>query len=169
VVDRHPAFPSRAPWLASQELVVRYALPRLFPALRAADPGTEGVERSPARVAENVATLEHMVERVRAAGARPIVLHVPQPPGQEPADEATRSARRELARRMEVLGVELVSVEQALVTAGGQSLFRDAFHPNPAGNAVLAAEVAGLIGAGGRGPGPGAAGRSGAAADRLGG
>lgn len=145
LVGRHPSFPARAPFLALQEVVGRYVLPRLVPGLRVADPGTEDVDRSPSRVAENLERIDRVIERARREGAKVIVMHVPQPEPLEPRDAATRDALHMLAQRVAAQGVAWLPAGEAIASGGGRSLFRDAFHPNPAGNAVLAEAVASRI------------------------
>ena len=70
---------------------------------------------------------------------------VEQPAALEPRDEVTRDANQLLAVELAAREIPLVSSAQAISENGGQRLFRDAFHPNPDGNRVLAELVADAI------------------------
>lgn len=145
LIDVHPAFPSRAPLFASGEVLRRYLLPRLIPGMAVADPGTTGVERTPATARRAVKTVLAMTDTVRAAGGRVVVLQVEQPAPLEPDDAVTQEAKRMLRDALDDAGVTLVSTAPLFATPGAQSLFRDAYHPNEAGNWVMANAVAQVI------------------------
>ena len=145
IVDSHPSFPSRVSRLASEELIVRYFLPRLFPSLVVQDPGTNGTQPSAAAAQRSVERVVAMSEFAARAGAQSIVLQVEQPAPFEPNDEITRRAKALLEHVLRDRGVPLIETADLIAAHGGGVLFRDPIHPNPQGNRVLARAVAGAI------------------------
>jgi hypothetical protein len=140
-VDSHPSFPSRAPLLASEELIVRYLLPRLLPPLRVQDPGAVGTMPNLDAARRSVERIEAMVDMARRDGAAVIVLQVEQPAPLEPQDALTRSAKALLESELRARDVSVLRTGDLLASRGGEELFRDAMHPNAHGNVVLAEAV----------------------------
>ena len=79
-VGTHPAFPTENPRLATQELVTRYLWPRYVrPLVTDPEPQPAAPDSSAqaARFARNMEALGAMIQAVRAADARPLILHTP--------------------------------------------------------------------------------------------
>jgi hypothetical protein len=142
IIDKHPAFPSRGPTLALEELLFRYALPRVLSKRESPDFGGHPDSRSSADVRRAIATLERIHMLVRLGGAHMIVLAVEQPATLEPADSVTREAKAALAGAMRRLEVPVVAPAKQIQGESGITLFRDGLHPNARGNRVLAEAVA---------------------------
>jgi lysophospholipase L1-like esterase len=146
IVGTHPSFPTAYPRFALTELMQRY--PWYFgPLMRArpvpqGDPGTEvDLGRSLEQTTQRLATLREIVGIGRAAGAAVVLVLVEQPPALEPIDEVTQRAKSALHEFAREQRVPLVLTATAMAQGGGQALFRDDYHPNPAGNRVIAACV----------------------------
>jgi lysophospholipase L1-like esterase len=142
IVGVKATFPERHPRLALVHAIGRFVLPRLGLAPDTRDPGIEPDEYGPEDIARARRVLSRIHDFVTAQGARLLVMHVAQPPGIEPDTEFTRNAKSELRAWAASRGVLLVETEQAMVDAGGRSLFKDAIHPNVQGNRVLARTAA---------------------------
>lgn len=139
----HPQFPDRPPRLGLEELVVRYLLPRVRARLGrgAAAEATDPVPID----ADAEAVLEDivgMIDRIVAEGARPLVMLTEQMPEAEPADPVTLRAKARLAHLLEARDVPLYRPAHDMRAAGADRLFRDAVHPNAAGNHVIARGLA---------------------------
>jgi lysophospholipase L1-like esterase len=141
-VDGHPSFPSRAPLLASKELIARYVLPRLFPSLRVEDPGAAGVHPDLPAVRSSLQRIEAMVDLARHDGAATIVLQVEQPVLYEAQDALTRGAKQLLESELRTHDVAVLKTAEVMAARGDEALFRDSIHPNPQGNRILAEAVA---------------------------
>lgn len=138
-VGRDVSLPDRKPLLAWEELVERYAVPRLaslFESPRPAPPPSEEDHQACMRV------IGELVAVVRSAGATPVILLTPD---REELDQPKRSERwrqdlMELARREQVGLVDMLGVFRRLPDRG-YSAFRDGVHPNERGNLLMARAV----------------------------
>jgi lysophospholipase L1-like esterase len=139
-VGTNVSFPSDRPLLAWQELLHRYALPRLG-LTSTADPGVNVGSDQQQQVAPNLLTIQQMVKAVRATGAKPVVLFIEPPRAARSADAGTADAEDRLFKLLASLQVPLVRPAAQLEAEGGQALFRDAIHPNDAGNRVIAMQL----------------------------
>lgn len=143
IVGNHPSFPVQRPLLASIAVWKRYK-GCLGPLLQSrwrppADPGTEAdLGRSTDQLRDRLATLLGMIEYARAHSTEVIIVHVEQPPAKEPTDPITVEGKRELVRFAKAHAVPIVETSMAIAAAGGQAMFRDDYHPNVAGNRVIA-------------------------------
>lgn len=148
IVDRHPAFPSRGPSLALEELLMRYARPRLL-GQSSADPGSERDSLAPSVALSMAAAAIDQVlaiaDGTHSHGAVPVVLYVEQPDPFEPADRTTLAAKTLLFDALKRKGIDFVTTGNAFRSAGGEKLFRDRLHPNADGNRVLARLAAALL------------------------
>lgn len=142
VVGRHTSFPERPPRFATQELMLRYVLPRLSARLRVRDPGEILYHHDRNDVARTMATLERIARLVRGQGAELFVLFVEQPRGYEPDDELTRYGKERLHAKASELGIPLILTAPAMEAAGGTRAFFDGLHPNSIGNGVMAEQAA---------------------------
>ena len=140
-VGTHPAFPDRPPRLALQAAFVRYIKPRLSRMI-IADPGTPGGEPTMADMAARLGVLRSMVAQAHSQGATPMILHVEQPGEHEISMPAVIEAKQKLQRWVVSEGMVYVNSSDAVEKAGGARLFFDPYHPNVAGNRVIAALVA---------------------------
>lgn len=142
VVGGHPSFPSRPPLLALEDLLRRHLLPRLSRVLTPGDPGAEWPQRDIGAARAGIDRVAAMAQKVRADGATPLVLQVGQPGSLEPRDAVTEAAKRDLMTTLVALRVPIIETRDEIAMGGGTNLFRDALHPNPEGNRVLAETVA---------------------------
>jgi len=138
LVDTHPSFPSHSPSLAWQAVLARFLIPRVAPQMTVSDPGTGENAPDAAAAQDAIRRVLKMADFMRARGATPIVLHVEQPASKEPTDLITSQAKAALGAALAQQGIDLISARDALNAPGDTALFRDEFHPNPAGNRVLA-------------------------------
>lgn len=145
IVGVKATFPERHPRLAVAHVIDRYLLPRLGLAPDTRDPGIEPAEYEAQDIARARRVLSRIHDFVTAQRAHLLVMHVAQPPGIEPDTEFARTAKRELRDWAESRGVRLIETEQAMIGAGGRAMFKDAIHPNVAGNRVLAKSVADAV------------------------
>lgn len=130
VVGHNPAYPARAPALALQEAVQRYALGRLWRRDERGPPAHDARQRALAALAE-------LIERCREHGARVIVvLHSRRSELAGPPGEGYVLLRQ----TAEAAGADVVELRDAMAAAlrAGRSPYRDDLHPNPAGQRVLA-------------------------------
>ncbi len=141
IVGSHPSFPDRAPISALHAGMTRYVLPRLRPMV-IEDPGTTGAEPTVEHIEARLSTLMHMVRLVRDAGARPLILHVEQPHPHEVRTPLINQAKRRLRERALLEGIPYVNPAVAIEAGGAGALFFDPYHPNEAGNRVIALELA---------------------------
>jgi len=142
IVDDHPSFPSRRPYLALQELAQRYIWPRLVSAaVEPLDPGAEGVISAAGSAERNRQIMFAMVDLVEAAHGHPAVAFLEQ--GSDSADNQTAlAAKRQLFAALADRGIPVVTLARELERYGRGALFRDDVHPNPAGNGVIAEAIA---------------------------
>lgn len=146
IVGAHPQFPNHAPLLGLQELAFRYVLPRILGKIGISDPGVQAEPtKTKQDVSRTLASLVRMIDQVRAAGAKPVVMLVEQPEGLEPVDDLARFAKSELLSLTARLGVPLIRPVERLVGKGGERLLRDDVHPNEKGNRVIAQLIASLL------------------------
>lgn len=145
IVGVHPSFPDRKPLLALQELWSRYLWPHLGKHLPFVDPGVILYSRTHGDIVRNLASFRRIAQLVRQQGAELVVLFVEQAQGIEPEDEVTLYAKSTFLAKLVADGVPFVRSADAIEREGGTSLFRDAIHPNAAGNRVLASEIAAVI------------------------
>jgi lysophospholipase L1-like esterase len=145
LVGLRPGFPDRYPALGIFYALRRYVLPRFGLAPSTRDPGEEPDAYEPADVERSVQVLEHIRSFAGERAARLIVLHVEQPSALEPRTALVEGAIRALEAWAARAGVTLIRSADAMRTQGDRLLFRDAIHPNPAGNRVLATEVAAVL------------------------
>ena len=144
-VGSHPSFPDRAPLFGLQELVFRYLVPRILGEVQTEDPRAPIAPPSKADVGRSLGTLGRIVDLAQSAGARAIVLLVEQPRDIEPADALSQFAKAELLSFVQTRKLELVRPGDTIEARGGRILFRDAVHPNAAGNGVIADALADAI------------------------
>lgn len=144
MVDGHPSFPSRAPVLASEDLVAHYLVPRLL-RRTVADPGALPTAQSIEGAKINITQLLSMAEMVHRSGATPTVLFVEQPDRFEMSDPYTAAAKVLLFEALNQHRIPFVNTRDPVGRAGGTSLFRDGLHPNPRGNLILAQAAAEVI------------------------
>jgi lysophospholipase L1-like esterase len=144
IVGRHPSFPSVSPALAVEELLRRYAMPRLA-RISSADPGTG--EPSGATLASRQAEIHalRIAEHLRRLGVIPLVLYVERPVQTEAPDPHLTHARSSFFEAMTRHNIAFRSTRDAIERAGGAALFRDGLHPNAAGNRILAQVAAELL------------------------
>ena len=71
-----------------------------------------------------------------------MILHVEQPGEHEISTPAVIDAKQKLQRWVAAEGIVFVNSRDAVEKAGGATLFFDPYHPNVAGNRVIAALVA---------------------------
>lgn len=160
IVGRHPSFPDRPPALASEQLWVRYLLPRLS-TVRTEDPGVTLTGRAWADVQRVLASIGRIEAMVREGGGRLMILRVRQPSTFERPDALSQRADDALAAWVAGRDVPIADPSPLVEARGGAAVFRDGLHPNPAGNAVLAEVllpiVVRMLDASGTGRGNGAA------------
>lgn len=145
IVGTHPAFPDRRPWLALQELFVRYVLPRISEKLRLRDPGEVLHQRTAVDIIRTLGSLKRIAELVRSQGGELIVMLVEQPRGIEPRDDLMQQAKKMLETQLLAESLAFLRPGEMIEQAGGTLLFRDGLHPNIEGNRVLAKIVAAEI------------------------
>jgi lysophospholipase L1-like esterase len=139
----HPQFPDRPPRLGLEELVVRYLLPRVRARLgrnaaaEVADPVPTDADADAV-----LADVAGMIDRIVEEGARPLVMLTEQLPEAEPGDPVTLRAKARLAHLLEARDVPFYRPAHDMRAAGAGRLFRDAVHPNAAGNHVIAQGLA---------------------------
>jgi lysophospholipase L1-like esterase len=143
-VDGHPSFPSRAPALALENLVIHYVMPRFLRG-SVADPGAQHSAQSIEGAKRNIAQLLDMADLASRSGATPAVLFIEQPGHFEMSDIYTASAKALLFEALKRRGVRYEDTRERVERAGGVSLFRDGLHPNTEGNRVLAQAAAKLL------------------------
>ena len=139
VLDSNPSFPSHRPATALGEIWSRYALPRLGLA-QAADPGSQGDSFAAGNVAQVQAGVERIAAQVKRAGGRLVLLYW-DPRELRPEAE---SARQHVFAWGAREGVVVVRPQLNRRGDAGE-LFRDAIHPNPRGNAMIAAQLAQVL------------------------
>jgi len=139
LLDHNPSFPSHRPASALGEIWSRYALPRLGLA-QTADPGSGDGDFAGGKTAQVMAAVAAIEAKVRGAGGRLVLLYW-DPRELRPAAEP---ARRQLFQWAEQQGVAVVR-PQLNQRADAGALFRDGIHPNPRGNALIAAGLAGVL------------------------
>lgn len=144
IVDHHPSFPGNAPSLAIEELLLRYALPRLL-RQSFADPGagdSVGVLPDPG---EAVAQVLSIVDYARQRDVMPLVMYVERPGQAELSDSYVAAGKSLLFETLKEHRVPYLDTRDSIERAGGVSLFRDGLHPNAEGNRVLAQVAANLL------------------------
>lgn len=134
-VGRSASFPDRAPLLATQELVMRYLLPRL---------GLGGEAASQAKVSDRdadtvVATeaLAELLELMDEANVGVAVVYWPRWP--EVAGEY-EAGYAPLKAAVEQGGVPMIEARRFL--EGKEGVYRDVIHPNAQGQKILAEVIA---------------------------
>jgi lysophospholipase L1-like esterase len=145
IVDLNPSFPSRYPPLALVGFWRRVVLPRLGLGADTRDPAYESGVYSLEDVNRGLAAIESIRSVVAERGGRLVVMHVAQADGLEPVDLMTEQAKGMLTDWAKRSGTPFVSTADAMRKAGGTAMFVDVMHPNEAGNAILAREVAVVI------------------------
>jgi lysophospholipase L1-like esterase len=139
-VAGNPSFPTHAPPSAIYELLVRYLNPRLRRAMGtskvASDPHSEGDPAECRRL------LGEMIRYVLTQGAHPVVMVMPNTTevatGKYVQDHL--GAVSELCRPTDCEPVDAMRDLHAAFEAGPKP-FRDAVHPNEAGNQIMAKVV----------------------------
>jgi lysophospholipase L1-like esterase len=132
-VGVNPDFPSHRPWCATWEAITRY-LPRYVPMLaRKAPPVPPPSQKD---IDESLGALGDLIRLARQNGAKVVLAQhltlVELPPGhlEEGHDAIAKIARDN--------GVEPFNIEG---TGASSALYRDAIHPNQAGQAFLATRL----------------------------
>ncbi|MFN0316753.1 MAG: SGNH/GDSL hydrolase family protein [Burkholderiales bacterium] len=138
VLGLHPSFPERPPWLATQELFSRYILPRLMDAAAQDDPGARANTVSLNTTRDNLSGLREIISRARQQNTEVVVLFVDAFAVPAANRSLTVEAKKIVAEFLMQMHVPLVETSDAIEGAGGRALFRDALHPNPKGNEVIA-------------------------------
>lgn len=148
------SYPTTRPPLAIVELLHRYLFPRLGIGSDPPDPGVNLDSRTPEELRENQQAIADEVAAVRAGGAKPIIWYIQVPPRSRAGVDMGPDtiALDALTREMTHLKVPILNFTDALDGLGGNALFRDALHPNPAGDReiarLMAERLPSLIGAG---------------------
>lgn len=134
LLDHNVSFPSHAPISGLQEIVMRYALPRLGLLDPGADPGsTSGAHGNAASAAAMLEAVSQIDREVTGKGGRLIVLYWDIRMPQTPAVPAQRAA---LFQRLATLNVPVIRPE--LNRINPPTGFRDDMHPNAVGNLAIA-------------------------------
>jgi lysophospholipase L1-like esterase len=139
VVGRHPQFPDRSPALALQAMASRLWVKLVRDRHDSDGTNTDSNSAYTRADADRVnRTVDRLIEMIRIARAEPLILFVEQPAALEPRDELTEYAKAELTRLADRHQVRIVHTAPALDRQGGTANYRDAVHPNEAGNRILA-------------------------------
>lgn len=140
VVGTHPSFPEKRPAFALQDIMEHYVLPRLL-SVALEDPGVVDVVATKAAARHNLEDVLEFEARVRRAGARLVVvyLHEEQRGDFAPVE---REAEEQLFAALGTRGIRPLTLEAAIGLRGRRAFYRDAVHPNAAGNHAIAQEVA---------------------------
>jgi hypothetical protein len=149
IVGSHQSFPETRPYLAVQDLLHHYLVPMLLAAVglssdAGADPGVADRKFSEAQAARNRAEVLLIEDVVREQGGRLVVMFLDEsmPPH---SDEAAVAARTALFTDLASRGVPVLTLRAELAHFDRSELFRDAVHPNPVGNRVIAGVIARYI------------------------
>ena len=126
-VGKHPSYPEASPWLATTELLTRYVGPRLF--------GIGGESELPRVDSDNGETMQalaDLLESTKATGANVAVIYWPT---RAEFEGEYLPAHATLAATVAAVGVPFIDAKPLIPDT---TIYRDAIHPNPAGQAVLA-------------------------------
>ena len=143
-VGEHPAFPTENPWMAIQELVTRYLWPRYVrPLLTDPQPAPTATDSTAqaAQFARNMDALGDLVRTIRAAEARPLLLHTPD--RNEVVGTKDQYASKYAAYRPRFLAladsltVPVVNLKQSWKEVDASAYFRDGVHLSIRGNEVI--------------------------------
>lgn len=141
VVGVDPSYPDRDPPSALTELYVRYLEPRLFgaPPPMVSPPGTDAEKE--VQFQRNMAALDDNIALAQAAGAKVILLHVPE---QSEVEAGSQDRRYETFRPrfLDVAarrGVEVIDLSKEWRDRQDiTTYYRDGTHPTVPGNHVIA-------------------------------
>ncbi|MEI6719279.1 MAG: SGNH/GDSL hydrolase family protein [Betaproteobacteria bacterium] len=146
IVGSHQSFPGTRPHLAVQDVLQRYLVPMFLETVglsskAGADPGVADHNYSEAQAARNRAEVLLIEGIVREQGGRLVVMFLdePMPPHSVAiAHMATTAMFNEMSRS----SVPVLTLRAELAHFERGELFRDAVHPNPVGNRVIAGVIA---------------------------
>lgn len=140
-----PNFPEHVPFSAIGELFSRYAWPRLVGSLKDDSPLPAPANSEAERLA-CLRLLGSTAALIQSRGAKLVFLLMPETREfQEPDFAAV--AKREFLQEAGRLTIPVVNPYPDLLSSrqGGQNPFRDAIHPNPLGNRIMARVVAAYL------------------------
>ena len=140
-VGRNPNYPTHPPLLATQELITRYILPRLFKALKSDSeiPQVSKTEREQ-QFQQNIRSLKTMVSLIRAKQIPLIVLFTPSRADLIPTPNTPKykSEFIQVLQQLQIPVVDAHTIWSKLPVATVKSYYRDKVHFNEVGNQAIA-------------------------------
>jgi len=142
VVGIEPNFPDRAPFLAIQEGLTRYCLPKLRAMLRPATPSIHGSAKLDAEAAaanQSLQDLDEILSLIQQKRIPVVMIFSPQRPEARGIDSSGAKAIREFAAGNDLRLIDLTECFGAAI-AEGKNPYRagDQIHPNQYGQRLLA-------------------------------
>lgn len=139
ILDNHPSFPTRNPTTALHEIAVRYIGPKLRLNAAPVDPGSTG--QMTIAPAEDIFSHIYAIHSMsKAAGCKLIILYWDmRDPKTDSPERRERLFTWAKAQNITVIRPQLHKRPDA------NNLFLDAAHPNSAGNALIAKQLANAI------------------------
>jgi len=142
ILDTNPTFPSRYPATAIGEVLGRYLAPKLGLVKPAVDPGSTPTGVNPEAEAALVPAISQIHAIATAAKARLVIIYWDAHYG--PVAPETTAVREKLFAFAQTNHIAVVR-PQLNTRPDWNHLFRDNMHPNPAGNSIIAQQVANLL------------------------
>ncbi len=142
ILDNNPSFPSHRPTFGLQEVLFRYALPRLGLSAATADNGSVMDYRFDDRMFSNVLQLvSKMKTELDQKGARLIVIYHD---GTAPTPQKRKAAERTLLEQLASQGIPVIQTGLS-TRQKPQDLFIDGIHPNAIGAALVGQRIANAL------------------------
>jgi hypothetical protein len=139
ILDSNPGFPSHRPVFGLQEILFRYALPRLGLSPATADNGSVVGYQFDDRTFSNVLQLVRRMKReLDAKGVRLIVVYHDGP---GPMPERRQAAKRTLLEELARQGIPVIKTGLS-TTQKPRDLFIDGIHPNAIGSTLVGQRIA---------------------------
>ena len=142
ILNHNPSFPQHYPALAMIEVMDRYVLPKLHLGGPATDPGATSSVVDAASEAQVIPTISEIRQIAQRNNAHLIILYWDFHAG--PLPHETVATRDKLFAWAQANAIPVVRPDLS-ARSDWNHLFRDSFHPNVSGNALIAEAVAGRI------------------------
>jgi len=142
ILNHNPSFPKQYPAMAMIQVMTQYVLPRLHIGVPTTDPGAAASVVDAASEARVIPTISEMAQIAKRNDAHFIIVYWDFHAGRLPTQ--TMETRGKLFAWAKLNSIPVVRPNLS-ARPDWHRLFRDPFHPNVAGNALIAEAVANQI------------------------